>query len=1799
MTKLPLPKTGYLILFLLLSSLSIYSQVLINEFSAANRNFYFDNYGDNADWIELYNTGSNNVNLSGYYLSDNISRLTKWKIPNGVSINAGDHLLIYATGRDQYTPGGLHAGFKLTQSKNEYIVLSSPDSTVLDAIQIVISNQTNHSRGRVEDGSTEWGIFDFPTPNIPNNNALKEYAAKPIFETAPGFYTSDISVSILAEANTIIRYTTDGREPNSSSSMYTGPIELDETTVIKAKVYSNDPEVPPSFTEVNTYFINEDHTVPVISVSSSEVSTLLSGEDNGEHVTHIEYYNASDDFEFEMLGHFKGHGNDSWNLSQRGIRFYVKDYYGYANKIDYPLFPTSDRTDFDVFILKAGASDNYPRSDIQWGRPSCHLRDVYVQSLSDINGLNVDKRRYSRCVMYVNGEYWGVYEMRERMDADYTNYYYDQEEEHVDMLEYWGGLDVRYGSSNDWEILYDFMINNDLSISSNFDYVASELDLSSLIDYIIINTFVVNTDWLNWNTKWWRGRKGEGTKWRYTLWDMDNVFNLGQNYTGLPSTGWESDPCDVEGIYDDAEAEIGHITMLVALFENEEFVQMYINRYADLASTVFTCESMLGYLDEMVAELEPEMQRQVDRWGGSISEWEENLAFLRNEIENKCTVIAEQVGDCYEDEGITGPYDIIINVEPPLSGKVQVNTAIGTEYPWEATYFGGIEIDLTALPENEWTFDHWEVNNNAFGPNELANAINMSLTAGDEITAFFISDCAAVPGLTGPSFICEGDTVMLSANSGFANYLWSNNSNESTLEITSGGIYRLTVTDNLGCENSAEILVEENLIPLIQLEGNTSICEGEMFEIDPGTGFETYVWSNGTTEEILVTNLPGNYSVTVTNENGCTNTESFVLEMGAILPPVITGSTSICENESTLLSVDEGYDKYQWSDGTFGNSIEVSEPGVYNLTVSDASGCTKMNSVTVEEFEVTPPAISGSETICPSSSGILSVDPNYTSYLWSNANTTSSININSAGTYELTVTDINGCQSFNSFTVEESDNLSPVVNGLTSICIGSSTILDAGDNYASYVWSNGSLLPTTEIFEPGNYSLTVTDASGCSGETTVSISEAEILPPTIIGDESICDGSTIELSVSEVYANYLWSTNDVSSSIIIDAAGVYTLEVTDVNGCQSMSAFTIVESESLNPVITGEAEICSGNATFLGLENTFASYIWSNGMTTSTIEVNVPGMYSVTVNDENGCDGMTSINVETIAITPPAISGDPAICPGGSTTLSTNDGYVSYLWSTNDIEQNIEIDQPGTYGVTVTDVNGCISSGFFIVEESELLSISIEGVLDICPGETTTLSLANDYDNYIWSNNVFAESNLITQSGFYSVTVTDDSGCTGVDIVSVIENEVPEPIIEGDAFLCEGASGLLSVENIYTSIIWSNGFTSPLSPVNTAGIYSVSVTNEENCLGIDEITVAAASEVFSTETVNLCLGEIYNGTTYFESTQLINESTSYQGCDSTHTIELNVASAINLNLNGSGGCGFGGTIDATVSGNGNYTYQWSNGAMTSDLANLNEGTYTLTVTDEFGCSEIASETLTLATPPSVSTFSNIIVCYGDMNGEIDLEITNGTPPFNINWSNGMTGTHLEGLSGGTYSVVISDANGCNVVSAVTIPEPSKLYAGFDGTPATNGNNGVAAANVSGGVLPYAYQWSTGATSNVISGLSDGEYSLTVTDANGCTSEYVGDLNSIITGIENIEHLLSFDLYPNPSNGRFVLSMELSQRDEVELQIFDILGKKVKNIKQSGQEIYFHMDMQELTQGSYFLIVRFSEGYFTRKIVIAK
>jgi len=743
----------------------LHGQIVINEYSAANLNSFYDSFEKTEDWIELYNNGTSNVDLSGYHLSDKINKPDKWKIPEGTTIPGKGHLIFSCSGRDGRFGDELHTNFKLTQTKdNEYVVLSDPQKNIINSFQVQVT-QVEQSRCRKSDGSGDWAICTFPTYGTSNNNSTsrqyKAFTATPSMDLNAGFYSATQVLNINNnEPNSLIRYTLDGTNPTENSEIFTAPISISQTTVVKAKAYSLDDQILPGNMDFNTYFINESSTLAIFSVAADDVIELANGEGELIPIGSIEYFNISRDREATSFGSLNRHGQDSWVLDHRSLDWVSRDEMGYSKAVEAPLFSYSDRDSYQKFMFRNSGDDNYPAIDDGDHEGSTHIRDEFVQTLSQEGGMKLDVRAVERVAVYLNGQYWGVYGMRERaVDHDYTGEYYDQGKYDIQYLSTWRSTEIEYGgidALNDWVNLRDQILSKDMSSPVNYKIVKDSINVLSMIDYFLANLNVVASDWLNYNTGWWRGLNPDGDhkKWGYILWDLDATFDYYINYSGVPNTTPTAKPCDIVqigeymddffGYYSNGgDGDVGqHEKILLKLLnENDEFKQLFYSRYADLMNTVYSCDNMTNTLDRMLAVIEPEMPAQINRWGGSMQEWKSNVDDLRSFILQRCELLSGGAIDCYDE--LTDSHILTLMVTPEGVGEIDLNTLDIEEFPWSGEYFEGMDNIIKGNVFNEYeddyVFSHWVSSaGSQISPSINAIDARLNLTSSDTLTAVYV-----------------------------------------------------------------------------------------------------------------------------------------------------------------------------------------------------------------------------------------------------------------------------------------------------------------------------------------------------------------------------------------------------------------------------------------------------------------------------------------------------------------------------------------------------------------------------------------------------------------------------------------------------------------------------------------------------------------------------------------------------------------------------------------------------------------------------------------------------------------------------------------------------------------------------------------------------------------------------------------------------------------------------------------------------------------------------------------------------
>ena len=681
--------------------------MLLNEIVASNQRGLTDAVGETSDWVELYNPGPDSLDLAGYYLSDSENTPTKWQFSGG-TIPADGYLLIRASGRDTTFPvGELHTNFRIS-SGGEALFLSAPDSRLLDeSPRRVLA--PDRSLGRDPD-TGDWVVFSSPTPGAANTSRPLAPRLDPPIHSAPGGrYPGPLTVRIAPAApDHLIHYTLDGSGPTLDSPRYTGtPIAIDTTTVLRSRGFK--PGESTSRTTTTTYLIGVQTDLPIVSLAISPENFngptgINTNYNSGEEVPiHFELFERSGGGVGQDLG-VKIHAPDQ--RGQRSLRFYARALYG-DNDLDYPLFEADAPRSFKRFLLRNTGNDATELG-------GTHLRDAFVHRLYGGIDPTYARAAYRPVRTYLNGRYYGLYNLRERQDAHYIESRYGYKEDEIDFLEYdFFAPDNRKaiaGDWEDWDELRAFVQGNDMSDSTVFSRVAERVELTNFLDYHLTGIFVGNTDWIANNVKFWRAREA-GSKWRWVLWDMDFAFGLASHAPeGQPEYGYLQRALRFAGY---GNGDYGWL--LRNLMKNEDFRERFAVRYQDLLNSHFSVEHLQTEFEETAAVIAPELPEQIARWG--VSPGVNGAAYdnLRGFLAERPEAARFNLATYLQATGAVG--EVTVEVADASAGRVQVNSLTieeetpgvdGPGYPWRGTYFADYPTIIRAVPAPEHRFVRWE-----------------------------------------------------------------------------------------------------------------------------------------------------------------------------------------------------------------------------------------------------------------------------------------------------------------------------------------------------------------------------------------------------------------------------------------------------------------------------------------------------------------------------------------------------------------------------------------------------------------------------------------------------------------------------------------------------------------------------------------------------------------------------------------------------------------------------------------------------------------------------------------------------------------------------------------------------------------------------------------------------------------------------------------------------------------------------------------------------------------------------------
>ncbi len=515
-----------------------------------------------------------------------------------------------------------------------------------------------------------------------------------------------------------------------------------------------------------------------------------------------------------------------------------------------------------------------------------------------------------------------------------------------------------------------------------------------------------------------------------------------------------------------------------------------------------------------------------------------------------------------------------------------------------------------------------------------------------------------------PASVCAGASLALNGNPSGGSGIYSSNvwtgtgatslsaTNIATPSFTNSvaGTYPLTftVTDNNGCIGSANstVTVNPNPTPTISASGPTTFCSGGNVILDAGAGYTNYSWSDGTTLQTTTITSAGNYSVTVTDANGCSGTSSNTITVTVNptpMPTIIVGPLTICAGGNVTLDAGTGYNTYVWSNGGSLQTTTITASGTYSVTVTDANGCSGLADtsiiVTVNATLLPTITASGDTTFCTGGNVTLDAGAGYATYLWSNGATSQTTTITTSGSYSVTVTDANGCSGSSAASATITVNTPPIPTitpgGATAFCSGGNVTLDAGVGYASYTWSNNDSIQTINVTSAGSYSVTVTDANGCTGSTSISITvnplpvadTSAVVISTANCGESIGAVTGIIMTSGMPAFTYIWYNADGiivgngSPDLTNIGNGVYSVTVTDANGCSaSVGPFTITSTSGVTAAFTSDPTTGESPLTVNYTNGSIGAtnYLWQFG-TGDTSTVANPSYVFIPLGDFKVC----------------------------------------------------------------------------------------------------------------------------------------------------------------------------------------------------------------------------------------------------------------------------------------------------------------------------------------------------------------------------------------------------------------------------------------------------------------------------------------------------------------------------------------------------------------------------------------------------
>ncbi len=947
----------------------------------------------------------------------------------------------------------------------------------------------------------------------------------------------------------------------------------------------------------------------------------------------------------------------------------------------------------------------------------------------------------------------------------------------------------------------------------------------------------------------------------------------------------------------------------------------------------------------------------------------------------------------------------------------------------------------------------------------------------------------------------------------------------ATFTGLNAGAHPVVIKDGNGCTVTVPVTITQPAALTLTTSATNAICSaanGSATVIATGaTPLYTYLWAPGSQTTATASNvIAGNYSVLVTDFNGCTQTANITVGANPGGSATISSSTNVtctgANDGSATVSMGAGATpsfSYAWTPSSQTTVTATGlAPGAYSVTVTDGNGCIATANTVITQPTIITNTFTNTNVSCfTGSNGTSTVTPAGGTppylYMWAPGGQTTPTAVNlAANTYTCTITDNNGCIKTASTAITQPTGMTLTETHVDANCSqsnGNATVNVAGGvGPYTYSWSTTPVQTTSTAtgLASNTYVVTVTDGNSCTQTLSVTINNlagpvASIFATNNVSCNGLSDGSaTAIVSGGTSPYQFAWSNGQLLPSATNLAAGTYTLVATDFNGCIASTSAVITEPAVLattygftNPTCNAATDgTISTNSTGGTIPYT---YSWTPGGATTQ---NVTGLgaasYSVVVTDAHGCTNQTTVILTNPAAVTATTTATNITCNGlcnGTATANPTTGTGPFTYHWNDINaQTTQVATglcAGNYTVTVTDANGCSATASAAVTTPNAMTASIVSsgnvtCFNACDGfaqASVTGGSAPYSFNWMPGGTAGASVNNLC-AATYTVTVTDANGCTAIAIITITQPNALTASITNTNVTCYNAcdAQATAVYNGGTgpyTFLWTPSLiTTPTATALCAGVQSLTVTDSHGC-------TANASVAITQPTV-----------------LAVTTTTTNSNCGTAN----------------------GSACSAIVGGSPPFTYHWNDPGTqaTSCAYGLNAGAYTITITDGHGCSVTNVANVNDINAPVVTIpASTNVTCFGAANGSAQGSITGGIVPYTINWLPGSQNTaFINGLSGGIYSMVVTDSAGCTGSSSVTISEPASLVSTIVSTTNVSCNlscDGTATVLAGGGTSPYTYLWNDGATqsTSTANGLCAQSYTATVTDANGCTNQSVASL----------------------------------------------------------------------------------------------